>query len=142
MNWTSTDLDAINRMCKNTLMEHLNIQFDEITSESISAIMPVNKTTHQPMGLLHGGANVVLIESLGSMASALLCDIKVEAPVGLEVNANHLKSVTSGFVKGIAKPIHIGKSTHVWHVDIVDLNNPLKLLCTGRLTVLIKQIKA
>jgi 1,4-dihydroxy-2-naphthoyl-CoA hydrolase len=139
MNWNTTDLEKINAICKNTLMEYLNIQFTEINETSISATMPVNSTTHQPMGLLHGGASAVLIESIASMGSALLCDLKIEAPVGLEINANHLGSVKSGTVKGVGKILHQGKSTHVWQVDIFDESTG-KLICTGRLTILIKRL--
>ncbi len=138
MNWNTTNLEKINAICKNTLMEHLNIQFNEINETSISATMPVNSTTHQPMGLLHGGASAVLIESIASMGSALLCDLKIEAPVGLEINANHLGSVKNGTVKGVGKILHQGKSTHVWQVDIIDESTG-KLICTGRLTILIKK---
>lgn len=139
MNWQSTDIDEINKLCANTLMEHLDIRFVSITETELQATMPVDKRTHQPMGLLHGGANAVLVESLGSMASALLCDLKKNAPVGIEINANHLGSVKSGYVIGTAKAIHIGKSTHVWQVDIVDAQTN-RLVCTGRLTNLIKQL--
>ena len=122
-------------------MEHLNISFVAITDDSIVAKMPVNSSVHQPLGLLHGGANVVLIESVGSMASALLCELKKEAPVGIEVNANHISSVKTGFVLAVGKAIHIGKSTHVWQVDIYE-EETKKHLSTGRLTVLIKQMTA
>jgi 1,4-dihydroxy-2-naphthoyl-CoA hydrolase len=140
MKWNSTDLTQINAFCKNTMMEHLEISFTEITESSITARMPVDKRTHQPMGLLHGGANVVLIESIGSMASALLCDLKSEAPVGVEVNANHIGSTTSGWVLGVGKAIHVGKSTHVWQVDIYE-EASRKHLSTGRITILIKKHK-
>lgn len=141
MNWNTRDLTQINAFCKNTMMEHLNISFVAITDDSIVAKMPVNSSVHQPMGLLHGGANVVLIESVGSMASALLCDLKKEAPVGIEVNANHISSVKTGFVLSVGKAIHLGKSTHVWQVDIYE-EETKKHLSTGRLTVLIKQMTA
>jgi 1,4-dihydroxy-2-naphthoyl-CoA hydrolase len=88
------------------------------------------------MGLLHGGATAALIESIGSMGSALLIDNELEAPVGLEINANHLGSVRSGSVKAIGKIVHAGKRTHVWQVDISDESTE-KLICTGRLTVMI-----
>ncbi|MES2589644.1 MAG: hotdog fold thioesterase [Bacteroidota bacterium] len=139
MNWNTTDLVKINALCENTLMRYLKIEFVSIDALSLSATMPVNATTHQPMGLLHGGANAVLIESIASMGSALLCDLKNEAPVGLEINANHLGSVKSGSVKGVGKAIHIGKTTHVWQVEIFD-ETTNKLICIGRLTVLIKKI--
>lgn len=139
MKWNTEDLEKINQFCENTLMQHLNIVFSEINEQEICATMPVNSSTHQPMGLLHGGASVVLIESIASMGSALLCDLKVEAPVGLEVNANHIGSVKQGSVVGRGKILHQGKSTHVWQVDIFDQSN-LKLICSGRLTVLIKKL--
>lgn len=139
MNWNSKDLNHINELCKNTLMEHLKISFSAISDTHLEAIMPVTTHVHQPMGLLHGGASVALIESLGSMASALLCDLKTEAPVGIEVNANHIGSIKSGVVKGICKAIHLGKSTHIWQVDIYNQETN-KHLCTGRLSVLIKKI--
>jgi 1,4-dihydroxy-2-naphthoyl-CoA hydrolase len=102
--------------------------------------MPVDHRTHQPMGLLHGGASMALIESIGSMGSTLLIDIEKEVPVGLEINANHVSGVRSGFVRAIGKIIHAGKKTHLWQVDIFD-ETTNKLVCTGRLTVMIIQKK-
>lgn len=136
MNWKTRNLDAINKMCDNTLMRHLEIVFTEVAIDYIKAKMPVNSTTHQPMGLLHGGASVVLIETIASMGSALLCDLENEAPVGLEVNANHLSSAKSGEVEGIARLIHHGKQTHVWIVDIHHLETG-RLICSGRITIMI-----
>ena len=98
--------------------------------------MPVDHRTHQPMGLLHGGASMALIESIGSMGSTLLIDLEKEAPVGLEINANHVSGVRSGYVKAIGKIVHAGKSTHIWQVDIFN-EETNKLVCTGRLTVMI-----
>lgn len=138
MNWNTTNLIEINKLCQRTLMQHLAIKFVDINEKSLSATMPVDSRTHQPLGLLHGGANAVLIESIASMGSALLCDLTKESPVGLEINANHIRSVKSGLVKGIGNIIHIGKTTHVWQVDIFD-ENTSKLICTGRLTLLIKK---
>lgn len=135
MKWTTTDLERINAFNKNTLMEHLNIRFVGISETGLKATMPVNATTHQPMGRLHGGASVALIESIGSMGSALLCDLSTEAPVGLEVNANHLAGVHTGEVTAHGKAIHIGKKTHLWQVDIY--NEQQKLVCTGRITIMI-----
>jgi 1,4-dihydroxy-2-naphthoyl-CoA hydrolase len=136
MNWKTTDLQAINKMCDHTLMRHLGIEFTAIDESGLIAKMPVNQTTHQPMGLLHGGASVVLIESIASMGSALLCDLTIEAPVGLEVNANHIGSIKSGEVFGKARVIHQGKQTHVWSVDIINPENN-KLICSGRITIMI-----
>lgn len=117
-------------------METLGIKCVEIGEDYIVSTMPVNASTHQPMGLLHGGASAALIESIGSMGSTLLIDLSKQAPVGLEINANHIGSVRSGSVKGIGKIVHAGKKTHVWQVDIFD-NETNKLICTGRLTVMI-----
>ena len=129
-------LEKINALNRNTLMEALNITCVETGEDYIIAEMPVNSNTHQPMGLLHGGASAALIESIGSIGSSLIIDLDKQAPVGLEINANHLRGVRSGFVKAIGKIIHIGKKTHVWQVDIFDKQNE-KLVCTGRLTVMI-----
>lgn len=136
MDWKTTDLKAINKMCDNTLMRHLGIEFTNIDENGLAAKMPVNSSTHQPMGLLHGGASVVLIESIASMGSALLCDLSKEAPVGLEVNANHIGSIKTGEVIGTARIIHQGKQTHVWTVDIINPENN-KLICSGRITIMI-----
>jgi 1,4-dihydroxy-2-naphthoyl-CoA hydrolase len=100
--------------------------------------MPVDARNHQPMGLLHGGASVALIESIGSMGSSLLLDLEKEYPVGLEVNANHVGGIKSGMVKAIGKIVHAGKKTHVWQVDVFDYETN-KMVATGRLTVLIIQ---
>lgn len=130
------DLSTINSFSKNTLMEVLGIECVEIGDDYIISTMPVDKRTHQPMGLLHGGASAALIESIGSMGSTLLIDLEKEAPVGLEINANHVSRVKSGMVKAYGKIVHAGKRTHLWQVDIFD-NETMKLVCTGRLTVMI-----
>lgn len=117
-------------------MEQLGIECIGLGEDFVVARMPVDHRTHQPMGLLHGGANAALIESIGSMGSTLLLDLEKEAPVGVEINANHLGSVRSGFVKAIGKIIHSGKRTHVWQVDITDETTG-KLVCTGRLTIMV-----
>jgi len=92
------------------------------------------------MGLLHGGASAALIESIGSMGSALLCDLAKESPVGLEINANHVSGIRSGMIKAIGKLVHHGKKTHLWQVDVYD-ENETKLICTGRITIMIIQNK-
>ena len=117
-------------------MEQLGIECIGLGEDFVVARMPVDHRTHQPMGLLHGGASAALIESIGSMGSTLLLDLEKEAPVGVEINANHLGSVRSGFVKAIGKIIHAGKRTHVWQVDITDETTG-KLVCTGRLTIMV-----
>ena len=118
---------------KNTLGEQLGMEFTEIGEDYIKGTMPVDHRTKQPYGLLHGGASVALAETLGSIGSALVVDISKFNCVGLEINANHLRSVRDGFVTGIAKPIHIGASTHVWEIRITDQRD--KLVCISRLTV-------
>lgn len=138
MKFKQLSLDQINAFNKNTLMEQLGIECVEIGYDYIVSTMPVDNRTHQPMGLLHGGASAALIESIGSMGSTLLLDLSKEYPVGLEVNANHIGSVRSGSVKGVGRVVHAGKRTHLWQVDIFDTETN-KLVCTGRLTIMIIQ---
>jgi len=115
-------------MGKNTMVEHLGIVFTDIREDSLTATMPVDHRTLQPYGLLHGGASVALAETLGSVAAHLSVDSSRYLTVGLEINANHIKSARSGIVTGTARPIHIGRSTHVWSIDIV--NEAGQLVCT------------
>lgn len=129
------DLDTINSFNKGTLMEHLGMECVEVGNDYVVATMPVDHRTHQPMGLLHGGASAALIESIGSMGSTLLLDVEKEVPVGIEINANHVGGMTSGIAKAIGKIVHAGKRTHVWQVDISDEEG--NLVCTGRLTVMV-----
>ncbi len=129
-------IEKINAFMKNTMMETLEIQCVEVGEDYVVATMPVNAKTHQPMGLLHGGASAALIESIGSMGSTLLIDIEKEAPVGIEINANHIGSMSSGTVKAVGKIVHAGKRTHVWQVDLTN-DKTGNLICTGRLTIMI-----
>lgn len=129
-------LDVINSWSRNTLIEHLAIECVALGDDFIVARMPVDKRTHQPAGLLHGGASMALIESIGSMGSSLPLESEHEMPVGIEINANHVRAVTSGFVRGTGKLVHAGKRTHLWQVDIHDEATG-KLVCTGRLTVMV-----
>lgn len=129
-------LDKINAMSKNTLMEVLGIECIEVGDTYVKSRMPVNSSTHQPAGLLHGGASAALIESIGSMGSVLLIDLEKEIPVGLEINANHITGVRDGFVVATGKIVHAGRRTHVWQVDLHHEETG-KLVCTGRLTVMI-----
>ena len=125
---------------KNTLGEHLGMQFTEIGDNYLKATMPVDKRTHQPYGLLHGGASVALAETIGSVGSALIINPDKMICVGLEINANHVRGVKDGFVTAIATPLHLGGSTHVW--DIKIYGNKERLICVSRLTVaLLKKIK-
>ncbi len=130
---TPPDLERLNASSKNTIVELLNITFDAFDDDSMTASMVVDHRTHQPFGLLHGGASVVLAESLGSMASYLCVDTKKFYCVGLEVNANHLRAVRSGRVTAVARPVHIGRTTHVWDIRLTDDNG--KLNCISRLTI-------
>jgi len=128
-------VEELNGRPKGHIGDLIGIEFTEITEDSISARMPVNEKTHQPYGILHGGASVVLSESLGSVASNMIIDSNKYIGVGLEVNANHLRPVKSGFVTGICKPIHIGGKTHVWDIRLYDDRG--KMNCVSRLTVAI-----
>ncbi|PBP98884.1 esterase [Pseudomonas congelans] len=127
------DIEALMAAQKNTIGEVLDIRFEAFTDDSLTASMVVDQRTHQPFGLLHGGASVVLAESLGSMASYLVVDPSKYFCVGLEVNANHLRGVRSGRVTGVVRPVHIGRTTHVW--DIRISNDEGKPSCISRLTV-------
>lgn len=128
-------LEDLNERPKGHIGEVLEIEFTEITPDSLSARMPVNEKTRQPYGILHGGASVVLAETLGSVASNLVVNSEKYIGVGLEVNANHLRPVKSGFVTGICTPIHIGGKTHVWDIKLYDQRG--KMTCVSRLTVAI-----
>ncbi|RZJ82267.1 MAG: hotdog fold thioesterase [Flavobacterium sp.] len=125
----------LNDRPKNHIGAVLGIEFTAISDDSISATMPVDERTHQPAGILHGGASVVLAETLGSIASYMCINPDKHIAVGLEVNANHLRPVSSGFVTGICKPIHIGGKTHIWEIKIY--NDKGKMSCVSRLTVAI-----
>ena len=128
-------VDELNGRPKGHIGDLLGIEFTEIGPDSVSARMPVNEKTHQPYGILHGGASVVLAESLGSVASNMVINSEKYIGVGLEVNANHLRPVKSGFVTGICTPIHIGGKTHVWDIKLYDDRG--KMNCISRLTVAI-----
>lgn len=128
-------LQELNSRAKKSLSSWVGIEFSEITEDSLSATMPVDERTRQQAGILHGGASVVLAETLGSVASTLIIDSEKWMAVGLEINANHLRPVSQGYVTGICTPIHIGTKTHVW--DIKIFNDQGKLNCISRLTVAI-----
>lgn len=122
-------------LSKDTMAEHIGIQFTEIGDNFVKARMPVDHRTKQPYGLMHGGASCTLAETLGSIASAMVLDPEKFFGVGLEINANHVRSAREGFVSGIAKPLHLGNTTHVWDIRIYDERE--KLVCASRLTVAI-----
>ena len=131
-------LNDIQWMLKDNMCEAIGIEIIELTPDSIKGKMPVDHRTVQPMKILHGGASVALAESLGSIASNLIVDNSKYACVGLDINANHLRPASSGFVYAEAKPIHIGKKTHVWAIEIKDEKG--KLICVSRLTIAVIQI--
>ncbi|CAH6660003.1 MULTISPECIES: 1,4-dihydroxy-2-naphthoyl-CoA hydrolase [Pseudocitrobacter] len=126
-----TTLDALNAMNEGTMMALLDIRYVALTDDALEATMPVDHRTHQPFGLLHGGASVVLAETLGSMAG-YLCTEGDQKVVGLEINANHIRSVRSGRVRGVCKAIHTGRRSQVWQIEIFDEEG--RLCCTSRLT--------
>jgi 1,4-dihydroxy-2-naphthoyl-CoA hydrolase len=119
-----------------TLMESLGIEITEIGDDFIAGTMPVDNRTIQPMGILHGGANVALAETLGSIASGMVINKEKYYTVGLDINANHIRPVSKGLVRGVAKPLHIGGKTHVWEIKIFDTKTT-KLTCISRLTMAI-----
>jgi len=125
-------LDDLKLLHKNTMQEFLGIEFLEIGDDFLKARMPVNERTKQPMGLLHGGANVTLAESLGSVASVMCIDLEKKSCVGLEINANHIRAVRSGYVYGITQPVHLGRTTQIWEIKIFDESD--KLTCISRIT--------
>jgi 1,4-dihydroxy-2-naphthoyl-CoA hydrolase len=135
----SLTIEDIAPISKNTLGEHIGMQFSEIGDNYLKATMPVDHRTHQPYGLLHGGASAALAETLGSVSSALVIDQEKFICVGIEINANHVRSVRSGIVTGTCTPVHIGATTHVWDIRIHDERN--KLVCVSRLTVAILKKK-
>jgi 1,4-dihydroxy-2-naphthoyl-CoA hydrolase len=130
---TRITLEQLEKRSKNTLIEHLGIEFLEIGDDYLKARMPVDGRTKQPAGLLHGGASVALAETLGSVAAGLCVNREVKEIVGLEINANHIRPVHDGWVFGITKPVHVGNSTQVWEIRIC--NEEDKLVCISRLTV-------
>jgi 1,4-dihydroxy-2-naphthoyl-CoA hydrolase len=127
------DVDQLNGWSANTLMEAIGIRITAIGDDWLQGTMPVDRRTHQPYGLLHGGASVALAETLGSTAAMLTLDPAKERAVGLDINANHIRGVLSGTVTGTARPLHTGRSTQVWEIRIEDEAG--KLVCISRLTM-------
>lgn len=128
----------IQGLLKNNMAESLGIEITEITPDSVKGKMPVDHRTKQSMNILHGGASAALAETLGSIASNLMVDTTKFSCVGLDINANHLRPVHSGFVFAEAKPIHIGKKTQVWNIEIK--NEEGKMVCISRLTMAVIEI--
>ena len=129
----SSTVDEINALSRGTLVEHLAIEFLEIGEDYLKARMPVDQRTIPPAGILHGGASVVLAETLGSVAAFLCEDSQTRHCVGLEINANHVRAVRSGYVYGVVRPLHIGSSTQLWEIKISDEQE--RLVCISRLTM-------
>ncbi|HEY4368191.1 MAG TPA: hotdog fold thioesterase [Steroidobacteraceae bacterium] len=119
------------------LAGHIGIEFTEIGDDFLSARMPVDDRTRQPFGILHGGASVALAETLGSMAATMAVDSSKYQCVGQEINANHIRAVSSGFVIGTARPVHLGRRSHVWEIRIVDEKD--RLVCISRITMFIME---
>jgi uncharacterized protein (TIGR00369 family) len=128
--------DLVNKFCEDTLVSHLNINITQVTENSLIGTMPVDKTTKQPLGILHGGANCVIAESLGSIAA----NFALEDPnyaVGLNISTQHIKAVRRGLITAVASPVHLGRTTHIWNID--TFNEAKQLTSTTRLTMMIMQ---
>ena len=133
-------IEQMNAVSKNTLVDHLGIKFTKVEKDFVEATMPVDHRTVQPMRLLHGGATVALAETMGSVASTLLVDMKTNSIVGTEIGASHIRSGKEGtMVKGICKPIHIGRTSHVWEIRVI--NSDEKLVSLIRFTTRILERK-
>ena len=128
-------LAELQQMRRGTMVEHVDIQITEVGEDFLRGTMPVDHRTVQTMGILHGGASVVLAETLGSIAANLCVDQSRQACVGQEINANHLRPVASGLVTGTARPIHLGTRSQVWQIEIRDERE--RLVCISRLTMAI-----
>jgi len=127
------DPEKLNERAKHTMSGYLGIRFTEAGPDYLRATMPVTERTHQPYGLLHGGASVTLAETLGSVASLHCVDTQQYMCVGQEINANHLRGISAGTVTGTARPFHIGSRSQVWHIEIRDESE--RLVCVSRLTM-------
>jgi 1,4-dihydroxy-2-naphthoyl-CoA hydrolase len=131
--------EQLRERSSNTLAERLDIRVTEIGPDYLRATMPVNSHTHQPQGILHGGASVALAETIGSLAANLCVDLTKYVCVGQEINANHLRPVASGLVTGTARPYHVGSKSQVWGIEIRDEND--KLVCVSRITMAVVERK-
>ncbi|WP_026998722.1 hotdog fold thioesterase [Eisenibacter elegans] len=133
LNYKDIDLQALNSSGRGAMAEHIGIEFTEIGEDYVCGKMPVDHRTKQPYGILHGGASVVLAETLGSVGAALSVDMNKYQCVGLDINSNHIRSVYEGYVYGKAQALHIGKTTQVWQIEI--RNEADKLVNVSRLTM-------
>lgn len=127
------NLDEVKLRGQGTMVEHIGIEITELGDDFLRGIMPVDHRTIQPMGLLHGGASAALAETLGSLAANLVVDDAKQYCVGLDINANHIRPARGGVVTGTARPLHLGRTTQVWSIEILDEQN--KLVCISRLTM-------
>jgi uncharacterized protein (TIGR00369 family) len=132
---TPITLDVITARAHNTLSEHLGIEFTQVGEDFLEAKMPVDHRTRQPIGIMHGGASCVLAETLGSVAGNYCVDLAKEYCVGLDINTNHLRQATEGFVIGCARPMHLGRKTQVWGIEI--RNEQDQLISVNRLTLMV-----
>jgi 1,4-dihydroxy-2-naphthoyl-CoA hydrolase len=132
--------EQLNDRAMRSMSGYLGIRFTEIGPDFLRATMPVNEHTHQPFGMLHGGASVTLAETVGSVASLMCVDNEQYRCVGQEVNANHLRGVSSGTVTATARPFHLGARSHVWHIEIRDESE--RLVCVSRLTMAVIEQRA
>ena len=141
MIWFDKELsiEKLKPLGRETMAEYLGIEWTEVGANYLKARMPVDHRTVQPYGLLHGGASCALAETIGSVASAMIVDHSQFYCVGLEINANHLRSAREGFVTGVAVPLHLGTTTHVWDIKIYDEME--RLICVSRLTVVVLKRK-
>jgi len=136
---TSATVEKLNARSADTLVTHIGIEYTDIGDDYITARMPVDPRTVQPARILHGGASVVLAETLGSVAAYLCIDPTQKMAVGIEINANHVRSVRDGYVTGTVKPLHIGQSTQIWQIQIRD--DQERLVCISRITMAVLDTK-
>ncbi len=137
--FTRAIAEMLNARSAGTMVEHLGIEYLEVGDDFIRARMPVDNRTVTPAGILHGGASVALAETLGSVGAFLCIDPSQKRVVGLDINANHVRVVTSGHVYGTARPLHLGNSTQLWEIRITNENN--KLVCISRLTIAVLDVQ-
>lgn len=130
-------VEDVNERARESLSDHLGIEFTEAGDDFLAAKMPIDRRTIQPMGIMHGGASCVLAETVGSAAANYCIDPTYKVCVGLDININHIRSVRSGFVTGIAKPLHLGKTTQVWEIKIY--NELKQLVSAARLTMAVTE---
>ncbi len=128
-------LPALAERSKNTLIDYVGIEFTEIGDDYLTARMPVDRRTIQPLGIMHGGSSCVLAETVGSTAANCCVELGKFYCVGLDINTNHIRSIREGYVYGTARPYHLGKSTHVWHIEITNENK--QLISVNRLTMMV-----